>query len=1069
MPSGLPPNVIRPNPINPLLPDWIPPTQDNNPSAGDINDISNTLSERILTVSPWGRYVPVIFGEELIGGILTLVQIDSGFLYMRLVWCVGEIEEIVSVEFEDGTTPDGVVFTHYTGTSGQTADATLSALVAGYSDTLEDIGADGYNLAYTVVKVPVDSLAGFPRFIARIKGLKMLSPVPKTTDTKLTAASETDVDILTFVGNVITITDNTDGIIGQFIRYNEDELINSDTYNFTIEVTAISGIGSGDVLVQWCGGSLIDDITSLQMNINAIGTYTGTASFTPYDATNNFIRFDVTGANIGVSITYEVTLYNATGNAVSSYSDIAGVALNHLITDTQIGLGATSDLTSLVDLINRNSSVLESGSFSESRSAIGLTLNKKAQLSKHIEVLRGYARCNISNTGGVFKYYPLQAQSVAFSLTVADIKPNSLKPVIKDARAIPNIVRVYYTDTYTTPWKDNFIEIETSEVTSGAEYKREAVYRMGGFQSRTAALRFGYDRINERLRKFTVSFRTHESCYDAREGETFNLTHPRLGATTYKMKLFAKKKINHSEWDIYAEHEDDTIYSNEIAGYDPSAGTISIDDPFTIVEATGLTLSVETPQYQTSIYFSRLRVVWTLSTYNYNHFYKLEFYEDATNLLLDTQTLNKGISTAVLNNIQENILYRVELSVIGFGGTESTGISDTITPTGKDFPPSDVPTFVHFESLGVLKLNWSASSDNEEIWYYTVQYGGSGFTWDSNETRVLQGRIDALELITTHIPEGTYDFLIKAVDNAGNQSTNATRISSVVIHDSAKEKVVKTGTMTVDFASSTGVVEYLSDRVHTITDISDVGLLSEFDYLTKNGQTWTAMFTSGMNTYTDPLITYGIGTASILYTNSIDYGKVITARWTVDTIAASQTNANYKVLGGEMVDILDYDNKPEISIQLSNDNSSWTSYLGRNITGEGRYMRIKIESSSNTDDWIFRDGFSSYIVTQPFYEQTFDVEHLEFSSDPTILFQSTYIDLDFIASEIIEVNYTVHTSNSNATIVNVLPANQAYNWLIDPEYIQPPFNIVELDVIQADGSQYGSAVQITGTVKYLKN
>ena len=273
MPIGLTQVTLRPNPINPLLPDWVPPTQDNNPSAGDINDISNTLSERILTVSPWGRYVPVIFGEELIGGILTLVQIDSGFLYMRLVWCVGEIEEIVSVEFEDGTTPDGVVFTHYTGITGQVADPTLSSLIGGYVDTLEDIGADGYNLAYTVVKVPIDSLAGFPRFIARIKGLKMLSPVPKTQAVRRTAISETDSDPMTFVGNVITLTDNTDGQMGMFIRYEEAELINSDNYNFTIEVTALSGMGSGSGLVNWCNNPLIDDNTSLQMDINAIGTY----------------------------------------------------------------------------------------------------------------------------------------------------------------------------------------------------------------------------------------------------------------------------------------------------------------------------------------------------------------------------------------------------------------------------------------------------------------------------------------------------------------------------------------------------------------------------------------------------------------------------------------------------------------------------------------------------------------------------------------------------------------------------------------------------------------------------
>ena len=1041
MPSFLPQNPLNPVRPDPTLPDWVPPDQNQNPSSGDINTVSNTVSERILTVSPWGRYVPIVFGHDKIGGILTLVQITGNFLYLRLVWCIGEIEEIVAVTLEDGTVPDGAVFTHYTGTASQVADPSLVSIIGGYSDTLKAIGADDYNLAYTVAKVPVASLGGFPQFIAEIKGLKMLSPVPKTTNTTLSSASVTDGDTLSYVGNVITITDNTDGIIGQFIRYNEDELIDGDDYSFTVEVTAISGIGSGDVLVQWCGNSLIDDNTTLQMNINALGTYNGTASFTPYSSTFNYIRFDVTGANVGVSITYEVTLYNTLGNAVAAYSDVAAVAMNHLVTDTQIGLGATSDLTRYVDLINRNSQVLASGAFSESRSAIGLTIDKKAQLSKHIEVLRGYARCTISNQGGDFHYYPLQAQAAGFSLTMADIKPNSLKPVVKDARAIPNIVRVYYTDTYTDPWKDNFIQIETAEVTSGAEYKREAVFRMQGFQSRTAALRFGYDRINERLRTFACKFRTHESVYDKREGETFNLTHPRLGAGTHKMKMFSKKKIAPSEWEVYAELEDDSIYSNEIADYDPDAGTISIEDPFTVTDASGLTLTVETPQYQTAIYFSRLRVVWTASTYNYNFFYKLEFYEDGTNLLLDTQTLNKGITTAVLNNIQENILYRVELSVIGFGGTESTGISDTITPTGKDFPPSDVSSFEGLDLNGTTSFTWSQALDNDGIAYYVIQYGISGFLWDSNDSRILHGRIDALNYTTNIMQAGTYDFLIKAVDTAYNECENATRISDMTINTSPFKIRILTEELVMTAVGSSSSV--LSNAIENWDSTSPLPV--ETDYCKGMNQTWGTIFTNAMNTYTRPLMSYGLdGTTFAVISAEVDVGEIVDAVFTINTYSNGDiTPINYDIKAGEIVNVLNDNYNNNISTMSLNDgvNPNINS-IDTSIRAKARYVTFII---SVTESAVIKNA-PIFLTVDAFVKKQY--------YDETITTGTTTVTFDDPTNNYVNGTVSVNSSSAIFATIDKTPASA-------------PFTGAIIKVWNPDGSAHTSSVDVSGELNYV--
>lgn len=770
-----------PTPPDPVLPPWVPPHQPPNPSGGGTNDLSNTISERTLTISAWGSYVPVIFGRDIVGGQITLWHIAGGFLYLRLVWCIGECQEIESVAFEDGSIPDGTTFTHYLGTSSQTADPVLSALISGYSDTMRDVGTDDLSLCYSVIKCTIANLESFPKFMATIKGLKMKSPVPTIKSSEITASDEEIRKGYSFL-----ITDNSsDGAMTHTVKFEESELINSEEYSFIFEVTAISGIGAGTAVVEWCDVAVVDTNTATQIDLNALGRFSGVSTYGTFSASKNHIGVIVSGANSGVSIAYNITIFNSLGNGVLKYSNIAGVALNHLLTDTKIGLGLTTDLSTYVAMIDRNNEVLTHQElsvdvYSESRSLIGKTLTRKNSIVNYIELLRGYARCMLDNRGGVIHYNVLKATPVSFTLTVSEMK--EFRPFIKKSGDVPNLIRVYYTDTYTTPWKDNYVEIETAEVTSGAEYKREAVYKMDGFQTRPSAKRYAFDRINERLRLFGVKFKAHESVYDRYEGDTFTMSHPILGGSTFKMKIMSKVKTKPSEWQIIAELDDDSIYSNEIADYDPNSGLSTIPNPYTLIDATNLVISIDLPKYQNGVYFSTMICTWTPTTYQYNFFYRLELFNSATGVLVETKILDKSTVTGSFNNVQENVLYRIDLKIITFGTNVSTGISATYLPLGKDFPPTDVSGFGGYEANGLVTLKWADATDNQEIAHYYIQYGTAGFTWNDNESKILQTRLDAKELITNNVLVGTWDFLIKAVDNAGNVSVNATRLAGITVH-----------------------------------------------------------------------------------------------------------------------------------------------------------------------------------------------------------------------------------------------------------------------------------------------
>lgn len=959
-PLNNPPNLIAPKPMpvypEPQLPDWI--ATSNNPRGRDINSIGNTLSQRTLSVSPHGTYVPVVYGSDYVGPILSLIHITGAYLYVRFVWCVGEIDEITDIEYQDGSTidPTHVVFNHYTGTSGQGVDPLLTAAIPGYSDTLTNLGPDGVNVAYSVGRFARQYLQTFPRVRAKIKGLKVDSPVPVIESFTAGAGggSGDDVEVL---NGLITASDKTpNGQVIPFIRYYETDLIDNDSYRFKIEVEEYNNQGAGSAAVYWAETALLDD-DSNPVVITGTGTYIGSASRATYDGTYNALKIIVNGNN-GVQLKYRVTAWNEAGNTINKYSNNAGLFLNHLLTDSTLGLGLTADLESLAELVGRNDEVLSTTGYNENRSQIGIVLKQKKELSQTIEAIRGYARTQIYNQGGVIRYIPNKPREVSFTITNSDIKPRSFRPSIRDFRDVPNVVRVYYTDTYSDPWRDNFVEVLTTEAENGTEPRREARYNMPALQSRPAAIRLATELLNERLRTFDVKFRTHQSAYEKFDGETFTLDVDELGSP-YKMRLISKKKTGPTEYEIFAEKEDDNIYSNEIADYDPGSPVLIGDDPTDVTEITGLSLALETPEYQTGIYFSRIRVTWTETVYGYNHRYKVDLVDDSDDTLIETKQLVQGSSECVFNNIQEGVEYRVDVTVLGWAGNVSTVVNDTITPTGKDFPPSDVPEFVVSQQAGVVTCQWEPAADNQAVWYYEIQFGPSGFEWDDVNSRSLVSRTDAYEFTSSGVPPGTWDFKIKAVDNAGNLSTNATTDSSVVVSNNNDLYELKKSDLQYSGAHNE-MVRFPSDRVTFDDEVTTAGV-NVLDAATKTGSTWAEMFPNAMNTYTTkPYLCEGVGIEDCYaYSDTFSWTEVVAAYWSLNSTTGESYHDDtydFTVSAGDMVEVLQ--GTPEIKLQLSYyfDFSLYDEYKRITKYGSYRYARIIVKSTSADDRWIFRVG-----------------------------------------------------------------------------------------------------------------
>ena len=159
----------------PRFPEFIPSNQVQvdtfrRTGAKDLNRTSKPEQKPTeAKVGGPGSLLPLVYGRARIeSGKIFAVSTNSFDVTFGVAWCIGEVEEVVSVTINDIAPPTGVDVYNYTGTSSQTADARLVAAITDYDDDLPGI-------CYSVVVIPWNAeIAGFPIFSAEIKGKKIL-------------------------------------------------------------------------------------------------------------------------------------------------------------------------------------------------------------------------------------------------------------------------------------------------------------------------------------------------------------------------------------------------------------------------------------------------------------------------------------------------------------------------------------------------------------------------------------------------------------------------------------------------------------------------------------------------------------------------------------------------------------------------------------------------------------------------------------------------------------------------------------------------------------------------------
>jgi hypothetical protein len=382
-------------------------------------------------------------------------------------------------------------------------------------------------------------------------------------------------------------------------------------------------------------------------------------------------------------------------------------------------------------------------------------------------------------------------------------------------------------------------------------------------------------------------------------GDVLELTHP-VGLTSKKFRCHDAKPAGRGLWNIVGREYDPATFSGVVVE-DPSSPDTTLPSPNDVPNVTGLVLSLNAPQFQSGLYFSSITATWDdLTDYTYGHTFQVVFRQDGE-LVGSIMTTDLE---ARFGPLVENLLYEVEVKGVGVYGVKSEdAVTASITPTGKDFPPTDVPNFVAFGVGGEVRMRWDAASDNQAIWRYEIRFGAADVTWENAE---LVTRTDSLSHSTTDIAAGDWDFLIKAIDNAFNESDNASRVAGVEVDNSSG--VFLLDSIDADRASSTLMTQHPNGA-----------------WTVDSGESFDSLFPNALDTYTNPLESYQTPGAAEYISDELDPGAgLVSGAW--------QAQAEVEILTGAPTSELElwngasWDAQGSVSVVEQAEKSRWTIY-----------------------------------------------------------------------------------------------------------------------------------------------
>lgn len=602
----------------------------------------------------------------------------------------------------------------------------------------------------------------------------------------------------------------------------------------------------------------------------------------------------------------------------TAYSNNFALALADFLSNDVYGCGLVVDWDSVIDVANYCDELIDG----KPRRCAGLTLSTITSVDNWVETMRTYAGCFAPVLGpNGWKLIADKPSSVvaSFSHTLGNIEKIGVlrKKGLSDS---PTLIRLFWTDTSSLPWKEVPVLAALPGVLEGTAPRRDSDIRLPGIQDVSQAVREARERLNKlTLNDLSFDMNVFDEGLSLEIGDVIDVSHP-IGLSSKQMRVSDIRGSSGRHTLSLAEYQP-SMYSNAVVTT-PDFGDTSLPSAFAPTPPLNLSLSEQVFQQNNGTFTSQIVASWDATAFPFVSHYIITVYEGPALFFTGTSQINSFRTPP----IKEGASYQVDVATVSYFNQQSAPISDTIVSLGKFLPPSDVPSLDGFEVGGEVRLRWQAAVDID-IWRYEIRYGLVGGTWANG---VLIDRVDALTLVTTIVPEGEWDFMIKALDSVNNFSVNEARITISVTKDDAS---FLAGNYQYDTPSLTAMYEYSLGRLDTVRR-----------FVSTSNLAWNTAFSSAMSGYGNAILTYFPATSEFL-TESNDFGFALAGNWSSDTTTMA--------LSGTFTD----------QMELSTDGSTWENFPLMTTKGLYRFSRVRLNSSGVM--LVTMPGVSTNINAQP--------------------------------------------------------------------------------------------------------
>lgn len=553
----------------------------------------------------------------------------------------------------------------------------------------------------------------------------------------------------------------------------------------------------------------------------------------------------------------------------------------------------------------------------EARRKIGLTLSEPRAVDAWIDVLRTYACCWVIPGRYGYRLVPDRPAATVRTIRHADgdilgISPLSLRPV----HDVPTVLRVRYTNTSALPWADDVVTAYAAGVLTGTTPWRESEVPMEGVHRAGQAMREAVERLNKLTLSdlsFTLALADEALQLDA--GDVVTVSIPE-GPTDKPMRVMRVEQTEAGRHQVLLAEYDQAVYSDVIVS-EPSNPDTSLPDPATVPAVQDLVLAEELFQLQDGTWSSRIRATWSPAEYPWSAGHRINVLQGGA--LVDTGTSRATQASWPSRAMEEGITYTVEVLLESRYGTSGPPAVASIRIQGKQLPPGNVPALQAFEVGGQVRLSWQPAIDID-IWRCEVRYGAVGVAWEHAK---LIDRVDALRLVTQEIPEGTWDFLVKAIDSVGHESPVAARRAVTVTLDAGAFLV---DTAVFDVPTVTGMHEFNLGRL-------DGGRRR---WVSENGVAAATKFPGALSAYPQPMAAYSTNAAQWL-SEVEDFGLLLAGNWRAEAVVQNLAGTRSEAL------------------ELSTNNSAWESHP-MTAKANARFARLRIRTTAGSAMYVELPG-----------------------------------------------------------------------------------------------------------------